>query len=94
MWDSLKNLGVFIIFLVFNPSKKKFDSRIELCWLVGYDLHTKAYMLFNLRTKKVITNQDVKFDETHIILSVKEQGNLIRTEKNHTTRNTPKCFFL
>jgi hypothetical protein len=40
--------------LVLNPSKKKFDSRTKLCWLVGYDLHTKAYKLFNLRAFNVI----------------------------------------
>ncbi len=40
--------------LVLNPSKKKFDSRTKLCWLMGYDLHTKAYRLFNPKTKKVI----------------------------------------
>jgi hypothetical protein len=51
--------------LVLDPSKKKFDSRTELCWLLGYDLHTKAYMLLNPRIKKVILNQDVRFDETH-----------------------------
>ncbi len=80
--------------MVFDPSKKKFDSRTELCWLVGYDLHTKAYMLFNLRTKKVITSQDVRFDETHIGLSAKEQGvTSLEQKKNHTTRNTTKCFF-
>jgi hypothetical protein len=72
MWDTLKNLGVLLIFLVSDHDKNKFDSRTELCWLVGYNLHTKAYMLFNLRTIKVITSQDVKFDETHIRLSAKE----------------------
>ncbi len=73
-------MGHFRIFgsvmhvLVLDPNKKKFDLRTKLCWLMGYDLHTKACRLFNPRTKKVILNQDVKFDKTHIGLGVEERG--------------------
>jgi hypothetical protein len=33
---------------------------------MGYDTHTKAYKLFNPRTKKVVLSCDVAFDETCI----------------------------
>lgn len=33
---------------------------------MGYDIHTKAYRLFNFETRKVILNHDVMFDKTHI----------------------------
>ncbi len=69
-----KKFGCVTHTLVLDPNKKKFNSRIELCWLVGYDLHTKAYMLFNLRIKKVILSQYVRFDETHIKPSAKERS--------------------
>jgi hypothetical protein len=49
-----------------NSTRKTLDPKSELYWLVGYDTHTKAYKLFNPRTKKVVLNCDVTFDETCI----------------------------
>jgi hypothetical protein len=46
------------------------DPKSKLCWLVGYDIHTKAYKLFNPKTKKVVFNCDVTFDETCIGLGI------------------------
>ncbi len=63
--------GCVVHVLVLDPNKKKFDWRTKLCWLVGYDLHIKAYRLFNPRTKKVIFSQDVRFG---IGLGVEEWG--------------------
>ncbi len=40
--------------LVMNSTKKMLDPKSKLYWLVGYDIHTKAYKLFNPRTKKVV----------------------------------------
>jgi hypothetical protein len=46
-----------------NSSRKKLDPKSKLYWLVGYDIHTKAYKVYNLRTKKVVISCDVTFDE-------------------------------
>jgi hypothetical protein len=70
----LNFFGCVVHALVLDPTKKKFDLRTKLCRLLGFDLHTKAYRLFNPRSKKVILNQDVKFDKTHIGPGVEEQG--------------------
>jgi hypothetical protein len=49
-----------------NSTKKMLDLKSKLYWLVGYDIHSKAYKLFNPRFKKVIFNCDVTFYETCI----------------------------
>ncbi len=46
------------------------DPKFKLHWLVGCDIHTKAYKLFNPRIKKIILNCDVTFDETCIGLGI------------------------
>ncbi|RDX70026.1 hypothetical protein CR513_50789, partial [Mucuna pruriens] len=35
----------------------------ERCIFIGYVTSSKTYKLYNLKTKKVIINQDVTFDE-------------------------------
>jgi hypothetical protein len=52
--------------LILKTNKKKLNSKLELYWLVGYNTHTKAYMLLHPRTNKVILTHDVIFDETCI----------------------------
>jgi hypothetical protein len=37
---------------------------------VGYNIHTKAYWLFNPRIKMVIISRDVEFNETHVGLNM------------------------
>jgi hypothetical protein len=34
--------------------EEKFDSKFELCWSMGYNIHSKAYMSFDPRTKKIL----------------------------------------
>ncbi len=37
---------------------------------MGYNIHTKAYWLFNPRIMKVIFSCDVEFNETHVGLNM------------------------
>jgi hypothetical protein len=79
----LKIFGCVAHAVILNPKKKKFDSKSKLCWLVGYDTHTKTYRLFNPRIKKIIFNQDVRFDEMHIGL---DYDNIVSSLEQNTTK--------
>ncbi len=62
----LITFGCVIHTLILNSTRNKLDPKSKLCWLVGYDTHTKAYKLFNPRTKKVVLSHDITIDETCI----------------------------
>jgi hypothetical protein len=59
----LRIFGCVAHTLILNSSRKKLDPKSKLYWLVGYDTHTKAYKVYNPRTKKVVLSHDVTFDE-------------------------------
>jgi hypothetical protein len=48
---------------VHEELKRKLDDRSQKCIFVGYSEQSKAYKLYNLVTKKMIVNIDVKFQE-------------------------------
>ena len=63
---SIKHLKVFdCICYVQIPKEKRYklDETIEKYIFVGYSLMSKGYMLYNLKTNKVIISRDVLFDE-------------------------------
>nr|CAN76821.1 hypothetical protein VITISV_017285 [Vitis vinifera] len=46
-----------------NEKRKKLDDKGEKCVFLGVSKASKAYKLFNLLTKKIVTTRDVIFDE-------------------------------
>ena len=47
-----------------NEKRKKLDSKLEKCILMGYSLEQKQYKCFNPSTQKVRVSWDVVFDES------------------------------
>jgi len=43
--------------------RKKLDDKFKKYIFMGYIERSKAYQLYNLITKKLVINKDVKFDE-------------------------------
>jgi hypothetical protein len=63
---SIKHLRVFgCICYAQIPKEKRYklDETSEKCIFVGYSSISKGYRLYNLKTNKIIINQDVLFDE-------------------------------
>ena len=46
-----------------GPGKGKFDSRSQICILVGYSDVSKAYKLWDPEAHKFVRSKDVKFTE-------------------------------
>jgi len=44
-----------------NPQKGKFESRSQVCIMLGYSSESKAYKLWSIEKQKVIVSRDVKF---------------------------------
>ncbi|TXG67192.1 hypothetical protein EZV62_008467 [Acer yangbiense] len=43
--------------------RNKFDDKSEKCIFIGYSEKSKAYKLFNPKTKKIVISRDVRVDE-------------------------------
>ena len=43
--------------------RDKLDKKSELVIFLGYGSNSKGYRMYNLETKKILINRDVKFDE-------------------------------
>ena len=46
-----------------KEKRHKFDEASEKCIFIGYSFHLKGYKMYSLKTKKVIINHDLIFDE-------------------------------
>ena len=46
-----------------DVAREKLDDKTEKCILIGYSESSKAYMLYNSATKKVVISCDVRFNE-------------------------------
>ena len=63
------NVGHFRVFRclayahVPKDNKKKLDAKSEPCVFIGYSDESKAYRLYNPKTKKTLISQDVIFEE-------------------------------
>ncbi|RDX60625.1 hypothetical protein CR513_61216, partial [Mucuna pruriens] len=51
--------------------EKKLNDKGEMCLFIEYNTNSKAYKLYNLKMKKVITSQKVRFDEKGMVIGVK-----------------------
>ena len=63
---SVKHLRIFgCIAYTLIPSQRlqKFNAKSGKCVLIGYNIESKAYKLFNPITKNVIVSRNVLFDE-------------------------------
>ena len=55
---------VVLLFHIFPSSlRTKLDDISEKCIFIGYSEKSKAYKLYNLKTKKIAISKDVHFDE-------------------------------
>ncbi|KAL4336960.1 hypothetical protein AHAS_Ahas12G0062400 [Arachis hypogaea] len=61
--------------------KKKLDNKDKKCIFIDYSTNSKAYKLYNLKSKKVIINKKVTFDEKDVVLNCKnkKQSTVIST---------------
>ncbi|TXG69283.1 hypothetical protein EZV62_004218 [Acer yangbiense] len=46
-----------------DAMRNKFDDKSEKCIFIGYSEKSKAYKLFNPKTKKIVISRDVRVDE-------------------------------
>lgn len=56
-----KTFGVIAHVLEKGKNLSKFDSKTKQCIFIGYSLESKAYLLWDPITKKVLKSRDVKF---------------------------------
>ena len=56
----------------FDVSRKKLDDRGIKCILVGYDLHSSAYLLYVPTTRKIIKSGHVAFNEFKTYYIIKD----------------------
>jgi hypothetical protein len=59
----LRTFGCITFTHIPSELRKKLDDRSEKCIFVGYSETSKAYILYNPISKKLILNRDVKFIE-------------------------------
>jgi len=71
-----------------STTRTKLDSKTIKCVFVGYDLNTKAYILINKETSKLIINRDVVLNENHfgsmISNEVGLEKDLLEKKPEHT----------
>lgn len=87
---TIRQLGVFGCITyehVSDQLRKKVDDKGEMCIFIGFNTNSKAYKLYNLKTKKVIITWDVTFDEKGMWdWSTKSQNELV-VISNHYEEN-------
>ena len=59
----LKVFGSVAYSLIPEAMRNKFDDKSEKCIFIGYSEKSKAYKLFNPKTKKIVISRDVRVDE-------------------------------
>lgn len=59
----LKTFGCLAYAHVPDSLRTKLDDKSEKCIFIGYSERTKAYKLYNPKTKKFVIRRDVRFDE-------------------------------
>ena len=66
---TVEHLKVFeSICYAYVPEMKrnKLDHKFEIYIFVGYSSNTKGYMVFNVKTNKLVVSRDVKVDENFV----------------------------
>ena len=61
--DYFKIFGCIAYAHIPNVKRKKLENKGEKCIFLGVSDHSKAYKLYNPKTKKIIVSRDVIFDE-------------------------------
>lgn len=61
--NCLKVFGCVCYAQVPKVKRTKLEELIDICIFIGYSSMLKGYRLYNLKTKKVIVNRYVVFDE-------------------------------
>jgi hypothetical protein len=59
----LRTFGCISVTHIPSELRRKLDDRSEKCIFVGYNETSKVYRLYNLISKKLILNRDIKFLE-------------------------------
>ncbi|KAG6528166.1 hypothetical protein ZIOFF_010316 [Zingiber officinale] len=96
----LKVFGSVAYSLIPQANKNKFDDKSEKCIFIGYSERSKAYKLYNPKTKKIVISRDVLFDEDASFDDPKGKENDIyipsyseqeseEDNSSHSPRNSP-----
>ena len=70
----LKVFGSVAYSLIPQAKRNKFDDKSEKCIFVGYSERSKAYKLYNPKTKKVVISRDVRIDENSNFEDTKDKA--------------------
>ncbi|KAG6512700.1 hypothetical protein ZIOFF_030829 [Zingiber officinale] len=96
----LKVFGSVAYSLIPQANRNKFDDKSEKCIFIGYSERSKAYKLYNPKTKKIVISRDVLFDEDASFDDPKGKANEIyipsyseqeseEDNSSHSPRNSP-----
>ncbi|KAL5836714.1 hypothetical protein ACOSQ3_013883 [Xanthoceras sorbifolium] len=61
--DHFRIFGCIAFAHILDEKRKKLDDKGEKCIFLGVSKQSKAYKLYNPKTKKIVISRDVVFDE-------------------------------
>ncbi|KAG6534299.1 hypothetical protein ZIOFF_008185 [Zingiber officinale] len=98
--DEMWCLGALLIHSFHKQTEIKFDDKSEKYIFIGYNERSKAYKLYNPKTKKIVISRDVLFDEdasfddpkgkaNEIYIPSYSEQELEEDNSSHSPRNSP-----
>lgn len=90
--DYFKIFGCIAYAHIPDEKRKKLDDKGEKCVFLGVSEVSKAYKLFNPLTKKIVTSQDVVFDEENTWDWNRRQPSQVLLDNDSEREPTPATF--